>query len=195
MTHNVYQAPVADLGTVHELTDQPYYTVSKLKFWVLLILTMGLYVYAWNYKHWHTIKHKDETLADIWPVARCIFSIFFVFSLFNLLHDDKFDERYKWSPNVNAFVYFVVALVTSIVSYLPTIENYPIIYALIILVGTLVPGFAMFNAQIAANIACDDEFGKTNGNFTAVNVIWMFIGILMSTATIVSIYLVQGAVE
>ena len=56
-----------------------FYVVSARKFWLLFLLTGGIYCVAWFYKNWAHFKRatKDD---DIWPGPRAVFHIFFVHS-------------------------------------------------------------------------------------------------------------------
>lgn len=60
-------------------------TVDSSRFLLLYILSFGLYGIWWMYKAWRFFKEKDS--LDIMPVPRAIFSIFFVYSLFERIID------------------------------------------------------------------------------------------------------------
>lgn len=56
-------------------------TVGSLKFLLLYFLSLGLYGIWWMYTAWRFFKEKES--SDIMPVWRAIFSIFFIYSLFD----------------------------------------------------------------------------------------------------------------
>lgn len=81
MESNLYEAPQSTLSDVESLEDKEFYVVSIKKFTILFMATFGFYSIYWFYRNWKMSKAKYRD--DIWPVARGIFSIFFVHSLFD----------------------------------------------------------------------------------------------------------------
>ncbi|MFX8512392.1 hypothetical protein ABTM04_21180, partial [Acinetobacter baumannii] len=55
--------------------------ISLNKFIVLSIISFGLYQIWWVFKAWRFFLIKDK--LNIMPAARAVFSIFFLYSLFN----------------------------------------------------------------------------------------------------------------
>ncbi|MFT5790163.1 MAG: hypothetical protein ACI8SJ_002292 [Shewanella sp.] len=70
-----------------------FYPVSLAKFFVLSILSFGLYSSYWSYKNWQYIKHTKDR-PDIWPVARALFSPFWYYALYSWLEIDR-DQQEK----------------------------------------------------------------------------------------------------
>jgi len=176
---DVYKAPEADLQPELESSNQLHFIVSQRKLWVMNIVTFGLYDLVWNYYHWRHIKYADETEADIWPVPRAVFSIFFVSSLFNRFSEtcERNHREYTWPHTLYATIYVVMAIASYIMDRLP-IEVIDETYAWIaITIGFLaVTTFAISRAQEAANVAMGDVQGNANDHFTAANIIWILIG-------------------
>ena len=73
MEENFYRAPTAVVADL-EIEAPKFYVVSTLKFWVMMITTLGIYRVYWSYKHW--ALYKAKTGQSMWPVMRAIFSIF-----------------------------------------------------------------------------------------------------------------------
>lgn len=188
---DIYKAPEAELHSADSNSNSPYFIVSIKKLWVMSMVTMGSYLVVWNYFHWRAIKHIEN--SNIWPVPRAIFSIFFVFSLFN-----RFDasvnangQRYAWSPFMCAAVYFIVNIVLGIFSGM---TEYFEATALLIfdipltIVVIALTTFVTVKAQIAANMVCNDEQGQSNDRFTAANIAWMLFFLVLWALYIVSIF-------
>lgn len=49
-----------------------YYPVSRTKFVLLAVLTLGLYEIYWFYKNWAYVRIREQ--SNIWPLARGIFA-------------------------------------------------------------------------------------------------------------------------
>jgi len=58
----------------------PINLISSRRFILFYILSFGLYGFWWMYKMWSFFKQKESLY--IWPVARAIFGIFFIYRLF-----------------------------------------------------------------------------------------------------------------
>jgi hypothetical protein len=69
-------------GLSLESTPPPkpaYHHVSKIKFVIYSILSLGLYDLWWFYKNWCFIRDRDE--SRIWPFWRAVFSIIWCYPL------------------------------------------------------------------------------------------------------------------
>ena len=90
--------------------------LSKNYFIILFLLTFGMYGIWWQYKIWTFFKHRQN--LDIMPVPRAIFSIFFIYSLFEkILAFGKYNEVKKDYSSGGLFVLFL--LLTYIIERLP----------------------------------------------------------------------------
>lgn len=58
----------------------PIHLTPSNKFILFYIFTFGLYGIWWMYKTWAFFKVKEN--SKIWPVARAIFVVFFIYELF-----------------------------------------------------------------------------------------------------------------
>ena len=187
MEHNPYQPPLAELSsnfaTISEIP--PFYIVSKRKFLLLAILTFGSYFLYWFYAHW---KYQQDTHNEnIWPAARGIFSIFFVYSLYQRITDELENRQvtYRWSSGVLAWVYIIFSVIGSILDrldYRSDTSNLTL-FSLLTLIPTI---WSVLQAQKAANLACADPEGTQNNRLTWVNWIWIVIGSIIWVALLVN---------
>lgn len=69
--------------------------VDGTKVLILSLVSFGLYGIWWIYKSWRFFKEKDG--LDIMPAARAIFSIFFLYSLFENIQTYARSNGYKKS--------------------------------------------------------------------------------------------------
>ena len=91
---------------------------KPVTFFLLCFFTFGLYAVWWQFKVWRFLKEKED--LDIYPVARAIFSLFFIHSLLGRIDNEAKD---KGHPGINsdkyAAIYIVVAIIGRIVDRLP----------------------------------------------------------------------------
>jgi len=177
MSDSIYSPPEANLAPPRN--DEPrFYVVSRTKFALLSVLTMGAYPSYWFYRNWKQIKLAEN--LSIWPIPRAIFSVFFVHSLFADV--DAYMKRrgivHEWHP-IRAATLYVLLVVFTIVAgqliprgYLPA-ETY-----LLVLVSPFLYTAALLPGQKAINTAARDSGGTKNAVLTPANWIWMAIGLL-----------------
>lgn len=89
--------------------------ISLNKFIFLSFISFGTYKIWWYYKTWNFFKQKDE--MDINPIARAIFSILFVNSLFSEILDFAQEKKYDKSYS-SSFLFFGL-LIFALFSRLP----------------------------------------------------------------------------
>ena len=89
--------------------------VSVQKFILLTVLSLGLYQIWWAYKTWKFFKDKDS--LDIIPVARAIFLIIFLYSLFERIQE--FSKSKGYSKSFSSIGYFLLFIGLSLSSRLP----------------------------------------------------------------------------
>lgn len=158
--------------------DMQFYIVSPKKFLILFIGTIGFYAIYWFYKQWDL--YKKSTNEDIWPLARCIFSIFYAHSLFALF-ETKYQIQTGNTPrsiNSLATIYVVVAIGGQIFSKLSE-HGYgnPLSFYLSLL--TLpVTGYVFYQAQLLVNSSSADPTGSSNSTLGGLNYFWLVLGLL-----------------
>lgn len=194
--NNPYAAPQTEL-TAQNGGEQGavggFYVVSRRKFWILSIATLGLYVIAWGYKSWNALRLSRG--LKIWPVARAIFIVFFIHALMKIVAETALaagrDRPISYKRLANITV--VVLIVNYIVDRLSAKNiGYPIVD--IISIGMLfVVAPVMWNMQSAINYVAGDESGGANDALSTTNWVWIVIGILLWSLAIYG--LIPGPVE
>ncbi len=175
---SAYQAPEADLLDQNNNSESSlFFPVSLTKLNVMYIATFGMYTLVWFYQNWKLQQVSME--KKIRPVWRAVFSIFFTHSLFEKIHK-KTEEREieNWAHQSFATLFVVFAIIGSISDKIfEKIESLSSLAPLAILLSML-PLLALYQAQKRVNIVNDDIDGKLNGNFTAVNIVFIILGII-----------------
>lgn len=197
MQENVYASPESNLETSQVPVRQMFYVVSKTKFWVLFLCTLGYYSIYWHFKNWK--QYKDYHKESMMPVMRALFSIFFTHTLFNTV-DSELKEKSKvfyWRPALWATLAVVSVIFARIIDriYVNDLSNDLTFAAIFIFVA--LNGFSLFNAQLAINESCDDPFGSTKSNFTILNWIWIMLGGLGSLVVLAGLIIIgleQGTI-
>ena len=84
------------------------FLITTDKFILLSILTLGMYPFWWTYKAWRFFKQKDE--LDIYPFARALFTIFYLYSLFEMIQayadSTNYSKRYSSGGNFAGIIIF-----------------------------------------------------------------------------------------
>lgn len=178
MTTNPYVAPRSTLvAPPSPATGVPFYVVSARKFTWLFIATMGHYGIYWFYRNWHL--YRQYSGSRIWPVARAIFAVFFVHSLFALVKDALAEEgKLSWHAGRHAALMVILMLLSFLVDKLASESVGPpqLVWLLIPLFA--LQAFVWRKAQVIINVSCHDPDGQSNDRFTAANFFWMALGAL-----------------
>ncbi|WP_434574105.1 hypothetical protein J3P88_03970 [Pseudomonas sp. Z3-6] len=84
-----------------------FYIVSKNKFIVMFLLTLGYYYTYWLYKNWKT--YRIATNARVLPLIRTIMGVLFTYSLHMKIDRQLYisHTHYKWHPRLLAFALIV----------------------------------------------------------------------------------------
>jgi hypothetical protein len=179
---------VEDMALPVDADRTPFYVVSKRKFAIMFMGTLGLYAFYWFYRNWD--QYRDSIGFDsgskIWPFPRAAFSIFFVHSLFGHIKESASDKDRvaQWSNTAHAWVMVALIAVDNGLGRLSARSiGSPLtdLLSLVILVPLV---FGFLKAQEMINATCGDIEGKANHKLTGANWGWLFFGLLMWTATI-----------
>lgn len=178
METDIYRAPDAELQGEQAAAEHEFYVVSKNKFLLLMIGTFGLYEFYWFYKNWSL--YKKHSGADMLPVMRAIFSIFFVHSLFRTVEDRNLDNggESTWSPAWMATLYVVLSIASSIADRISAKMVEYTALDLVSLVALPIIVWVLYRAQHMINIVCGDPNGESNSEITPANYLWVAIGLL-----------------
>jgi hypothetical protein len=173
---NPYTPPMADVRDVTAPDAQGFYVVSSRKFFLLYVLTFSIYGVYWFYRHWAQVKL--ERRADLWPIPRAIFSIFFTHELARRI-DARLRERgdpYAWSPGAIATLVVVLQLVNGLLDRLAWKGIGSPVTDFLSLLLLFPLAFAIHAMQRAANTACGDREGGGNSGITPANIVWLLLG-------------------
>lgn len=180
MTDNVYRPPETELIQSDSSVNNKFYIVSKTKFSVLYITTVGIYLLYWFYVNWK--NYKKETGQRMLPLARAIFAIFFTHALFKAVDTELKSKSlsYNWSPGGLATLYVLLSIASFIIDKLAQESigsPFTDVVSLILIPAIIL--FIFLKAQGAINLSQDDKHGDSNSQFTLYNYLWMIPGILL----------------
>ena len=107
---------VLDFSLPNNDESKPEYEIVGLyKFFLLSILSLGLYQLWWTYKAWKFFKEKES--LDVSPVARAIFAIFFFHSLFEKIK--TYANVYGYGASYTSGLLVAAIFILNILSRLP----------------------------------------------------------------------------
>lgn len=172
-----------------------FYVVSRKKLAILYIGTLGLYGFYWFYKNWSNYKHSTAPDFNpdrkIWPVARALFSIFFIHTLFleiKMFGRDKAGMA-EWKSDSLATKLVLTLIVSNVLDRLSRKSigsPYTDLASLLI----LAPLLALYlDAQQMINLSCGDPEGKTNSRLTKANYVWIGLGSIVWILAIIGFFL------
>lgn len=178
MSDNIYAPPTAQLAEAVKPSAE-FYVIAQKKLLVLSLLSFGLYTYVWAYKNWSLYKKANQ--ADILPLARTFFFIFFVHKLYRLAHrrvvesGRKFDFDYEqWATT------FVVLTVAANVfdAFAARVEAL-FAYKSLTILAIPACAYILQQAQGLINFAAGDPDGRSNDRFNLWNCLVIVPGVVM----------------
>lgn len=188
MEADIYRAPEAELQESRDAADREFYVVSKNKFLLMMIGTLGIYELYWFYRNWKLYKECHG--ASMLPVMRAIFSVFFAHSLFRKLEDRhaEMDRESTWNPGAMATIYVILTIAASIADRVSTsMSEYTVLdFVSIVILPFIV--WILYRAQRVINIVCEDPDGESNAQITPANCFWLVIGLLLWSLIAIGFY-------
>lgn len=180
MNSNPYQAPQSNQLTDVDASDElMFYVVSKRKFLVLFVATLGLYGVYWAYKNWQ--RYKAVSNEKVIPILRGFFQIFFTHSLFMKVQAslEKRGVDFAWSAKGHATWLVILLIISNLLDRLAmkSIGSPHTDFASFLIMIPLL--LAYLKAQEAINRACGDAQGTSNGHFTGANLAWIAFGLIL----------------
>lgn len=168
------QAVVADPAVLRVVS--PHYVVGARKFFLLYLLTWGLYGIYWFYLHWARIRTAKR--QEMWPAARAIFPVFFTHSLARELDESlrKAERDYTWSPTAVATTLVVLQFVSSFLDRWSWSQSESAAVTIISIALLLPIAGLSWSLQHVANLACDEPTGDSNRRLTWANGLWLAAG-------------------
>ena len=146
--------------------------VDGTKVLILSLVSFGLYGIWWIYKSWRFFKEKDG--LDIMPIARAIFSIFFLYSLFENIQHYARSNGYQKTYSSGAL--FAGQLIFSLASRLP--EPYwlvSIISSFFILAPAKALNFAIGNSEQYNATTVSGFNGRQIAVLVIGGIFWMLV--------------------
>jgi len=83
---------ILDFGLIDDTDKVKIELTTTNRFILFFILSVGLYGAWWMYKQW--VFFRDEERLDIWPVARALFGIIFIYPLLEKIQNYAVDRGY-----------------------------------------------------------------------------------------------------
>lgn len=151
--------------------------ISVNKFIFLSFISFGLYQIWWIFKAWRFFLIKDK--LNIMPAARAVFSIFFLYSLFNRIKNYAKEQGYP--HDFSSGWMYLAYLITTLLVYLP--DPYWLISLCDIIF--LIPAFKALNyAQKQIVTTIEQEKFNTSQIILIIigSIMWIliFIGFVIS---------------
>ena len=189
MTDNLYAPMQADLGRM-DANEAEFYVVGRTKFLCLFVLTLGLYQLYWSYKQWS--QYQKATGDAIWPVARGLFSIFFVHKLYARAAQRIRDNgrSYVWNHDQWATAFVVASVGPHLLGGLASNEQGIGVITGLVFGLIFVRIWVIARGQQAINVAANDPEGRMNARFTLLNYLWVVPGSLFLLIFVVDLGLV-----
>ncbi|WP_242170133.1 MULTISPECIES: hypothetical protein [unclassified Pseudomonas] len=175
MTENVFATPTANLQTAAQVTPE-FYVIAERKLFILSVLSLGLYMYFWSFKHWS--NYKKATQADIWPWARGLLCIFFVHKLYRRAdHQIRITGRsYIFDFEQWATMLVVITVAGHIVDRLSDHIESTAAVAVWLFISIPLRAYLMQKGQAMLNFAAGDADGSSNARFNVWNYLIMVPG-------------------
>jgi hypothetical protein len=185
---DVFYTPPAASLTDPPKKGAPFFIVSPDKLTIMLIVTSGLYGIYWCFKNWSA--YKAHSGRSIWPVARTLFGLFYLPSLFykvdGLLKAQGKGAMPYWAASgagmiLLASVPHTIGFMKGLVQALrgePFTGFGVITLVTMSVVPLLLQCLILRRVQTFMNQLDDHPDGLRNSGFTVSNKLWMFIGVI-----------------
>ena len=147
-----------------------FYIVSKNKFIVMFLLTLGYYYTYWLYKNWKT--YRTATNARVLPLIRTIMGVLFIYSLHMKIDRQLYISHtpYKWHPRLLAFALIASGFLWIYAAFWPSAPGAHPVVPIATLFFNM---FCVLRVQSAINHLENDPLGQQNSRITAANCFWI----------------------
>lgn len=197
MNDNPYAPPLATMTSPTALaaSDEMFYIVSQRKFTILFLATFGLYNFYWFYRNWSLVRQESRlnggSDGDIWPVARAIFALFFVHSLFREVeaHAAARVRPLTWDHKSHATGLVVMLIASNAVNRMQ--DN--VLSNALVLVLLFAICYSERSAQRYINASCGDPLGKSNGQLNWINYVWIVLGCVFWVLAMIGMFMPELA--
>nr|WP_314564107.1 hypothetical protein [uncultured Pseudomonas sp.] len=187
MSDNIYAPPTAELSEAVKPSAE-FYVISPNKLLVLSLLSFGLYTYVWAYKNWSLYKKANQ--ADILPLARALFFIFFIHKLYRLAHRRVVESGRKFDFDFEqwATVFVVVTVGANVFDALAARVEGLFAYKSLTLLAIPLCAYILQQAQGLINFAAGDAKGLSNARFNPWNYLVIVPGLIMWCLTFLGLW-------
>ncbi len=190
---NPYHPPEAELQDSSNSVgnDQAFFIVSTRKLFLMFVLTLGLYVVVWFYHHFKRIKQSAG--EPTWPVARAIFYVFFTHSLFKRIHHAASSNgiRTDWAHFWYASAFVLLSVIGGI-SHRSNASGWLEILWLVLIPFSV---WILVKVQATSNTVLGDPRGQANHRLTALNYIWIVVGLVAWLGAVLTLAEIVGFIE
>jgi hypothetical protein len=191
MSDNPYQTPQGEpLNHPDPSEATGLYVVSKKKFVILNIATLGFYLMYWFYRNWRLHKQAGPD-KNIWPVARAFFAVFFVHALFRIV-DQKRQELVgnlpTWDAGRHATIIVLLLLTGTVCDRLSARSIGSPLTDFVSILLLLPITACVVSAQGKINEACGDPTGDSNSSFTTANIVWILLGVVVWILAVIGLF-------
>lgn len=192
MTDVFYAPPKADL---QEDTPQKsgFFIVAPRKLLVMLFMTHGLYSAYWLHKNWSL--YRAYSGRSVWPLARTIFALFYLPSLFCKMNRTIKDANGIGIPNwgLKAVLFILLPFAPLILGFVIGFTRAAGLHGFADLglwfdfwvgnAAAVLQIVVLLNVQRYVNRFNEDPEGLANSGYSISNLAWMVIGVLFWGAT------------
>ncbi|MFK3773872.1 hypothetical protein [Pseudomonas sp. NPDC089406] len=148
--------------------------------------TLGLYWWFCFHRHW--VHQRRATGDRIWPLARALLLIFYLYPLLRRLDRDLVREGLgrRWFPAA-LFLPYLAVFICQIYSGLVVEVIDPVWFLPFVIVANAVMIGVEVKLQLAANLLAGDPQGTQNSRLTWANWIWMTPGLFLWGVIVLSV--------
>jgi hypothetical protein len=160
-----------------------FFLVSRTKFAVMSLATLGFYDLYWFYQNWKLTKAHGR--SDIWPIARAIFALFFTHALLRdvVLSAAENGVRTRFSVQPSAWGFIILSLLWR----LPDPFSLISVFAFVPLLSVQ-DTINDIHDRIAPNADRNSSFGP--GNWVAI-----VIGLIFWALVLVGMFVPEEALQ
>lgn len=151
---NPYAPPIHDEGEDERpigtrRRSAQFFRVSPSTLALLYLVTFGIYGLYWFYKHWAVQKRAWG--LNVSPLARGIFSIFFVHRLFKRIDQTAraTGASPRWKPDTQATMYVLMVIIARVILRLDS-GSTGLLVGIVLSAAAVIP---LVEAQRVANLA------------------------------------------
>jgi hypothetical protein len=187
VSDNLYAPPTAELTDTARPSAE-FYVISKKKLLILSLLSFGLYTYVWAYKNWSLYKQANQ--ADMLPVARAFFFIFFIHKLYRLAYRRVVESGRKFDFDFEQWATVFVVLTVGANMFdaaAARIEAWSA-YKNLTMLAIPICAYILQQSQGLINFAAGDPDGESNDRFSPWNYLVIVPGVVVWGLTFLGLW-------